>query len=239
MTHRPPAPTAPRRALRTAVAAGAGLTAAAALVLAGTGSATARPAAAGSTTVTPAGHHFAANLTGNATFKAGAVTVTCAVSSSQPTSPTGADDANRVPAAPDNGNAAGPVGGPLNAPTYSSCRTSMPGVSATVTTSGSWGVSVQHGSPSAANLAMPRGGLVVRTSGLANCTVTAAPDGAATVAGTWTNGAPSRLTFTNAAVPVDVVGGFGCPTSATSSVFNAAYTVTDVTDPASQITVGP
>jgi len=36
---------------------------------------------------------------------------------------------------------------------------------------------------------------------------------------------------------VHVVGGFGCPTSATSSAFNATYLITDVTDPASQITV--
>nr|WP_238420013.1 hypothetical protein [Streptomyces taklimakanensis] len=207
------------------------------MALAGTGTATARQAVAGSTTVGPAGHYFAADLTGNATFKAGSVTVTCTVSSSRPTSPTGTDDANRIPDAPDNSNAAGPVGGPLNAPTYGSCRTSMPGVWATITTSGSWGVSVRHGDPSTASLAMPRGGFVLKTSGLANCTVTAAPDGGATVAGGWTNGSPSKLSFVNAAVPVDVVGGFGCPTSATSSIFNAVYDITDVTDPASQITV--
>ncbi|MDG9701630.1 hypothetical protein [Streptomyces sp. DH37] len=220
---------------RTPLAIGAGLAAAAALTLTGAGSAAAGPAAvAGPTTVSPAGHYFAANLTGSATFKAGAVTVTCTVSSSVPA---GAGDANRVPEAPDNSNAAGPVSNPLNPPTYSSCRTSMPGVSASITTSGEWGVSVQHGSPSTASLTMPSGGFVLKTSGLANCTVTAAPDGAASISGAWTNGAPSRLTFTNASVPVDVVGGFGCPTSATSSVFNAAYNITDVTDPASQITV--
>ncbi|SEP89678.1 hypothetical protein [Streptomyces radiopugnans] len=220
---------------RTPLSIGAALAAAAALTLAGAGSATAGPAAvAGSTTVTPAGHYFAANLSGSATFKAGSVTVTCTVSSS---APTGTGDANRVPQAPDNSNAAGPVGGPLNAPTYSSCRTSMPGVSATVTTSGAWGVSVQHGAPSTATLSMPSGGLVVKTSGLASCTVTAAPDAGASITGTWTNGAPSKLAFTNVSVPVDVVGGFGCPTSATSSVFNATYNITDTTDPASQITV--
>ncbi|MGY1454817.1 hypothetical protein [Streptomyces sp. SS8] len=220
---------------RTPLSIGAGLAAAAALTLAGGGTAAAEPAAvAGSTTVTPAGHYFAADLNGTATFKAGSVTVTCTASSS---APTGTGDANRVPGAPDNHNAAGPVGGPLNAPTYSSCRTSMPGVWATVTTSGSWGVSVQHGAPSTATLSMPSGGLVVQTTGLANCTVTAAPDAGASIPGTWTNGAPSKLTFTNVSVPVDVVGGFGCPTSASSSVFNATYDITDATDPASQITV--
>lgn len=222
---------------RTPVRLGAGLAAVAALTLAGTGAAAAGPAAAGSTTVTPAGHHFAANLTGNATFKAGTMTVTCTVSSSVPTSPTGSDDSNRVPDAPDNTNPAGPVSGPLNPPTYSSCQTSMPGVYATITTTGAWGVSVQHGAPATASLTMPSGGFVLQTSGLATCTVTAAPSGPAALNGTWTNGAPSTLAFSNVSVPVHVVGGFGCPTSATSSVFNATYHITDVTDPASQITV--
>ncbi|MEC4016225.1 hypothetical protein [Streptomyces sp. H27-D2] len=38
-------------------------------------------------------------------------------------------------------------------------------------------------------------------------------------------------------MPVKVVGGFGCPTSATTSIFNATYNVTDVTAPGTQITV--
>ncbi|GAA2436514.1 hypothetical protein [Streptomyces macrosporus] len=234
MTHR----SLPTRAARTSVSLGAGLAAAAALVLAGTGTAAAEPAAvAGSTTVTPAGHYFKANLAGTATFKAGIVTVTCTVSTSAPTDPLGTDADNRIPDAPGNTNAAGPVSGPINPPTYSSCRTSMPGVSASIVTTGTWGVAVQHGTPSTANLTIPRQGFVLKTSGLASCTVTAAPDGDATVAGTWTNGAPSRLSFSNVSVPVDVVGGFGCPTSSTSSTFSVAYDITDVTDPASQITV--
>ncbi|WP_031510781.1 hypothetical protein [Streptomyces megasporus] len=234
MTHRSLLP----RAVRTAVPLGAGLAAAAALVLAGTGTAAAEPtAAAGSTTVTPAGHYFKASMVGTATFKAGIVTVTCTVSTSEPTGPVGTDARNRVPEAPNNTNAAGPVSNTINPPTYGSCRTSMPGVSATITTTGTWGVSVQHGAPSTAALTIPQAGFVLKTSGLANCTVTAAPNGDATVAGGWTNGAPSRLSFSNASVPVDVVGGFGCPTSSTSSTFSVAYDVTDVTDPTSQITV--
>ncbi|MCF6521815.1 hypothetical protein HOY81_01680 [Streptomyces sp. JJ36] len=212
--------------------------AAAALAVAGAGAAAAAPAAsAGSTTVGPAGHYFAAELTGNATFTAGPVTVTCTVSGSLPTSPTGTDGHNQVPEAPGNTNPAGPVDSAINAPGYSSCSTSMPGVWATVTTSGTWGVSVQHGSPATATLTVPSGGVVVKTSGLASCTVTAAPDGPAAVGGTWTNGSPSELAFSGASVPVDVVGGFGCPTSADTSDFSATYEITDVTDPASDITV--
>ncbi|MEU2184759.1 hypothetical protein [Streptomyces thermolilacinus] len=214
---------------RKALSLGTGLAAVGALVFAGS-TATAAPAApalAGSTTVTPAGHGFKATLSGKATFKAGTVTVTCSVSSSTGT----------VPAAPGNHNAAGPVSSAITPPTFSSCTTSMPGVSATVTTSGAWTVSMQHGSPVVASFAVPSGGLVVQTSGIASCTVTAAPTAPATTSGTWTNGAPSSLAFSNAQVPVKVVGGFGCPTSATSSSFSATYLVTDTTDPAQQITV--
>ncbi|MFF0215399.1 hypothetical protein [Streptomyces vinaceus] len=214
---------------RTRTALALGLAAAGALSVASV-TATAAPAPlAGSTTVTPAGHSFKATLSGKATLKAGSVTVTCTVSVSTGT----------VPAAPGNQNASGPVSSPISPPTYSSCTSSIPGVTPTVTTSGSWSVSMQNGSPITATMTVPVGGLVVHTTGLATCTVTAAPTAPANVAGTWVNGAPPSLTFTNASVPVTVTGGFGCPTSATSSVFNAVYKVTDTTDPAQQITVGP
>ncbi|MFF1560588.1 hypothetical protein [Streptomyces sp. NPDC058279] len=214
---------------RTRTALALGMAAAAALTMA-SASATAAPLPpAGSTTVTPAGHAFKATLSGKATLKAGSVTVTCSVSVSTGT----------VPAAPGNHNAAGAVSSPISAPTYSSCTSSMPGVTPTVTTSGAWTVSMQNDSPVTATMTVPTGGLVVHTTGLATCTVTAAPGGPASVGGTWANGAPSGLTFTNASVPVTVTGGFGCPTSATSSTFNAVYKVTDTTDPAQQITVVP
>ncbi|RKT08138.1 hypothetical protein BX286_6219 [Streptomyces sp. 3211.6] len=214
---------------RTRTALALGMAAAAALTVASTTAHAAPLPLAGSTTVTPAGHAFKAALSGKATLKAGSVTVTCTVSVS-----TGS-----VPAAPGNHNAAGPVSSPISPPTYSSCTSSMPGVTPTVTTSGAWSVSMQNGSPVTATMTVPTGGLVVHTTGLATCTVTAAPGGPASVPGTWANGAPSSLTFTNAAVPVTVTGGFGCPTSATSSTFNAVYLVSDTTDPAQQITVAP
>ncbi|GAA2335602.1 hypothetical protein OHT20_27340 [Streptomyces caniferus] len=213
---------------RALLTAGTGIVAVLGLSLAMTSAATAQPAAAAaSTTVTPAGHGFTATLSGKATFKAGSVTVSCTVSSSS----------GQVPAAPGNHNPAGPVSSSTTPATYSSCTTSMPGVSASVSTSGAWGVAMQNGTPVTAGLTIPVGGFVLKTSGLASCTVTAAPTSAATVNGTWTNGAPSTLGFTNAQVPVKVTGGFGCPTSATSSTFNAVYRVADTTDPASQITV--
>ncbi|MFJ3921693.1 hypothetical protein [Streptomyces sp. NPDC090022] len=224
---------------RTRTAFALGLAAAGALTLgsvtatAATDGATAAAGAAlpaaGSTTVTPAGHGFKATLTGKATFKAGSVTISCSVSVATGT----------VPAAPGNSNPAGAVASPISAPAYSSCTASLPGVTPTVTSSGAWQVSMQNGSPITATMTVPTGGLVVKTSGLASCTVTSAPTAAASVPGTWANGAPSTLTFTNASVPVKVTGGFGCPTSATTAVFNAVYTVSDTTDPAQQITVTP
>ncbi|QLE71890.1 hypothetical protein FGW37_09985 [Streptomyces rectiverticillatus] len=228
---------------RALLACGAGLAATAALTLTGAAGAQTGPAtgpaagpvtAAGSTTVTPAGHSFAATLNGKATFKAGSVTATCTASSSQPS--TGSDN-NRIPDAPGNQNPSGPVSSSINPPTYSGCTASIAGVTTTVTTSGTWGVAMQHGSPISATLTIPAGGFVLESKGLANCTITAAPTAPADILTTYTNGAPSKLTVTNANVPVKVTGGFGCPTSATSSVFNAVYDITDTTDPGSQITV--
>ncbi|MEU6901254.1 hypothetical protein [Streptomyces virginiae] len=214
---------------RTRTALALGTAAAGAIALASVTASAAPAPVAGSTTVTPAGHDFKAVLSGKATLKAGSVTVTCTVSVSTGT----------VPAAPGNNNPAGPVSSPISPPTYSSCTSSMPGVTPTVTTSGAWAVSMQDGAPITATMTVPTGGLVLKTTGLASCTVTAAPTGPASVPGTWANGSPSTLTFTNASVPVKVTGGFGCPTSATASVFNAVYKVSDVTDPAQAITVGP
>ncbi|MFI5617215.1 hypothetical protein [Streptomyces sp. NPDC051567] len=214
---------------RTRTSLALGMAAAGALSMASVTASAAPVPLAGPTTVSPAGHAFKATLTGRATLKAGSVTVTCSVSVS-----TGS-----VPAAPGNHNAAGPVSSPISPPTYSSCTASLPGVTPTVTTSGPWTVSMQNGSPVTATLNVPVGGLVVQTSGLATCTVTTAPTAPAGVAGTWANGVPSKLTFTNASVPVSVTGGFGCPTSATFSTFNAVYQVTDTTAPAQQIIVGP
>ncbi|MFF4531761.1 hypothetical protein ACFY1P_21125 [Streptomyces sp. NPDC001407] len=227
--------TARRLRSRALLASGAGLALASGLVLAGSaGAHTADDA--GSTTIAPAGHYFAATLNGKATFQLGPVVVTCAVSGSQPTAG-GGDANNQIPAAPANHNDAGPVVSGLNSPTYSSCTTSQAGVSATVTTSGAWSVAMQYGTPTTATLTIPTGGLVVQTTGLVSCTVTAAPDAAANLAATFDNGAPSQLVVTDGPAPVKVTGGFGCPTATTSSLFNATYDITDATDPSSQITV--
>ncbi|MBZ4322128.1 hypothetical protein [Streptomyces huiliensis] len=231
----------PRPRPRTLLALGAGLSMAAALALTGAGTATAGTASAaeaGSTTVTTAGHSFAATLNGKATFKAGSVTVTCTVSGSAPAA---GSANNRIPDAPGNHNASGPVTNDINPPTFSSCTTSMPGVRAAVETSGTWTVSMQNGDPIVATLGMPAAGFKLTTSGLATCSVTAAPTGPATLPAVFTNGDadnPSQLTLTSAPAPVKVEGGFGCPTAAKTSAFSAVYDVTDVTDPASRVLVG-
>ncbi|MFI8521793.1 hypothetical protein ACIGEZ_28855 [Streptomyces sp. NPDC085481] len=207
-----------------------GLAAAGALAFGATGT------QAASTTLLPAGHSFAAKLTGKATFVAGSTMMTCTVSASVPTS--GAN--NTVPAAPGNHNAAGPVSAPINPPTFSGCSTSIAGVSVTVTsnaTNGAWSLSTQNGAPVAAGFTIPKGGVVLKTSGFANCTITASPSGPTAVNGTWTNGAPSSLAISGAPVPATVTGGFLCPTGNQSATFSATYQITDTTDPAQQITV--
>ncbi|MFF4155794.1 hypothetical protein [Streptomyces sp. NPDC001678] len=216
---------------RPLLAATAGLALTAGLTLTGGGPAAAD--AAGSTTVGPAGHAFAATLNGSATFKAGSVTITCTTSSSAPTG-----DNNRVPAAPGNTNPAGPVTIAVTSPVYSDCTGSLPGVDISITTTGAWTVSMQNGSPSTATLNAPAQGMVLKSSGLANCTVTAAPDGPTAITTTFVNGTPSQLVATDVTFPVKVEGGFGCPTSATTATLNATYDITDVTDPSTQITVG-
>ncbi|MGP9017167.1 hypothetical protein ACT1U9_02000 [Streptomyces sp. BR1] len=210
------------------------LAAAAALTLGATTAASAL--AASSTTVTPAGDSFSAQLSGTAVFTAGSTTMTCTVSASVPTG----DANNQVPADPDNHNDAGPVSATINPPTFDNCSTSIGGVGVTVSsnsTNGPWSIGAQYDSAISAGLTMPQGGVVMQTSGLANCTITASPNGPTTVSGSWTNGSPSTLAISGAPVDAVVSGGFLCPTGNQTATFSATYNVTDTTDPTQQITV--
>ncbi|MFT2014979.1 hypothetical protein ACMA1D_03890 [Streptomyces sp. 796.1] len=220
-----------RSRVLTTSAAGVAAAAAIALSLAGTATAESSARAAGSTTVSPAGHYFAAKQSGDVVLKAGPLTVTCAVSTSQPT---GSGTANQIPAAPNNTNASGPVSGTISAPTFESCTSNVPGLNVSIATSGTWGISIQHGAPITANLSTPSGGLVMSLTGALTCTGTS---GAANVGGTWTNGAPAKLAYAESSVPVTITGGAGCPTDITSATLSAAYDVSDVTDPATALTV--
>ncbi|MEE2041303.1 hypothetical protein Q8791_29165 [Nocardiopsis sp. CT-R113] len=185
------------------------------------------------TTVDPAGAAFEAVLDGTATFTAGTVVVTCQVSS---TSPGGGN--NLVPAAPDNHNPNGAVSGPINSPDFGNCSTNVPLVSATVAVADPvWEMTMQFGAPSVGTMVVPAGGIVVTTSGLASCTATVSPNAPAAVGGTWTNGSPASTLAFDTSAPVVVVGGFGCPTSATTSDFTATYEVTNADDPTAPITV--
>jgi hypothetical protein len=201
--------------------------------------------AAGSTTITPAGDYAKASLRSgtNAQFTiAGFLSVTCNQSTSAPTSPLGTNTKNKIPAAPGNHNPSGPVSLPVNAPNFTNnggaCPTSISGVTASTTTSGSWTLSGQNGSPITGSLTIPQNGAVTTTSN--GCTITVAPNGPVTVSGTWTNGnsrTPSRIAISGASVPVSVSGGFGCFGSSAS--FTATYDVTDVSNTSAVVTVGP
>ncbi|MCP3015297.1 hypothetical protein NGM33_18380 [Nocardiopsis dassonvillei] len=218
-----PRPISPARALLATAAAGV-------LALAWGGSASAQQ---GPTTVTPAGAAFEAALSGSATFTAGSVVVTCDASSTSP-----GNGNNLVPAAPGNHNPGGAVSSTINAPDFTDCSTNVPFVSATVTVADPvWEMTMQHGSPTVGTMVVPAGGIVVTTSGLASCTATVSPDAPAAIGGTWTNGSPASTLAFDTAAPVEVTGGFGCPTSATQAPFEAVYQVTNADAPSSPITV--
>ncbi|MGY2062254.1 hypothetical protein ACW9HQ_45875, partial [Nocardia gipuzkoensis] len=109
---------------------------------------------AGSTSVSPAGASVTATSVGSQVLKAGAVTVTCKTLNAK----------GSVPAAPDNQNANGSVSVQISAPTFSDCETDLAGVNATVTTTGTWAVTVQNGSPITGSLTIPKGGMTIKTS---------------------------------------------------------------------------
>ncbi|MBB6121757.1 hypothetical protein [Nocardiopsis algeriensis] len=208
----------------------AALAAAGVLALSWGGSA---QAAAGSTTVEPAGDGFTATLDGGAVFDAGGVVVTCDVSVTAP-----GNGNNLVPEAPGNHNPGGAVTGPINAPTFQNCSTNIVLVSASVqVVDPVWDITIQHGSPSLATMVIPAGGIVVTTRGLASCTAVVSPDATAHVQGNWSNGNPASTLDFDTSVPVDVDGGFGCPTSASHASFDATYKVTNADNPSSPITV--
>ena len=203
------------------------------------------PAVAGATTITPAGDYAKASLQSGTTAKftiAGFLSVTCNQSVSAPSSPLGSNNKNQIPPAPGNSNPSGPVSLPVNPASFTNnggaCPTSLSGVTATTTTSGTWTLSGNWGSPITGSLTIPQAGAVTQTSN--GCTITVAPNGPHTVSGTWTNGGsrtPSRLAVSNASVPVSVTGGFGCFGS--SATFTATYDVTDVSNTSAVVTVAP
>jgi hypothetical protein len=217
---------------------------AAAVLLAGAGltvlPALAAQAADASTTVTPSGHHYTAALVSGttATFVVGTTTVNCNQSTT----------GGAVPAEPGN-SAAGAVVGALTPAAFANnggaCPTNVPLTTAqTVTnsTNGDWTNALQFDpAGSTGTLTIPRAGVITTISGLASCIVTVAPNAAASMTGPWHPGtatsAPVLDFSAGVSLPITVTGGFGCPTGATTATFQAAYVITDTTDPAQQITV--
>jgi YD repeat-containing protein len=220
------------------------ITAGVALAGAGLVAFTTGPAqAAAGTTVEPAGHGYTAALVagGTATFVVGSTTVTCNQSGN-----TGA-----VPAEPGNTSADGPVVSALTPATFANnggaCPTNVLFTTArTVTnaTNGDWTIGLRYDpAGSVGTMTIPQGGVVTTISGLASCTVTVAPDGPASFSGPWLAGdgtnAPVLDFSAGVSLPIHVTGGLACPTGATTATFSARYAVTDTTDPAQQISVGP
>lgn len=193
-------------------------------------------AATSSTTITPAGDSYQAVLSSGSTasFTAGSITVTCSTSQTS----------GQVPPAPGNMNPLGPVSSPITPPSFTNCSSSVflvtPSVS-TNNTNGDWTIALQYDPAGVTGtLTIPQGGQVITTTGLANCTVTVAPSGPVTIAGTWTPGTATTaptLSFNNVSVPISATGSIFCPTSATTGTFSASYDVSDTTNPSAQIAV--
>ncbi|HET9622969.1 MAG TPA: hypothetical protein VFP84_16470 [Kofleriaceae bacterium] len=197
------------------------------------------------TTVTPAGEHFSAALTTgtSATFKLGtSTTVTC----------TNSTTSGSVPASPANSNAGGPVSETITNPVFNDggttpCKGTIAGINvnaplSTNSTNGPWSITLNGTGPTAvATLTIPKAGASTTVSLLGvNCTALIAPNGPASVTGSWTNGVSGgkpKLVFTSQSIPVLTGGGGLCP-SGTTITFSASFDVTDTTSsPPTQITV--
>ncbi|MGW4849099.1 hypothetical protein [Nocardia brasiliensis] len=189
-----------------------------------------------STTVSPAGAGVATANMGPVTFGSGTTAVDCY---------TGTTSGGSVPAAPNNKNASGPVTVSLGTLTVSRCNPGEPDRIVEVTTTGTWTMVAQNGSPIAADLVIPQGGLTITTRGTVNCTTVYAPDEPATVAGTYTNGVEigglkSLPTMTvRDMAPNRTTGDASCPTGDFWGRVSATFIVNNPTDPGRMITVGP
>jgi hypothetical protein len=189
-----------------------------------------------STTVTMAGDAFQGTLGKGktASLSAGDTKVSCSSSS----------NTGKVPEAPNNTNAAGPVSLEISPPTIADCPTGTDLVTANVATNsdnGTWSVDLQYDqAETKGTLTIPQAGVVITVSGVANCKATVAPEGPVTLAASWTPGTADtapQLSFSSDAVPMKVTGDSLCPTSETSGSFSATYDITDTTSPTSQIAV--
>ncbi|WP_141692009.1 hypothetical protein [Nocardia brasiliensis] len=216
---------------RTAVIAVSCIAAAAAITV-GAGPAQADS----STTVSPAGAGVTTANMGPVVFGSGASAVDCY---------TGTTSGGAVPAAPNNQNASGPVTVSLGTLTVSRCNPGEPDRIVEVTTTGTWTMVAQNGSPIAADLVIPQGGLTITTRGTVNCTTVYAPDEPATVAGTYTNsaeigGLKSLPTVTvRDMAPNRTTGDASCPPGNSWGRVSATFIVNNPTDPGRMITVGP
>ncbi|MEV6599658.1 hypothetical protein AB0M36_22790 [Actinoplanes sp. NPDC051346] len=193
------------------------------------------------TTVGPAGHEYAAALLSGTTadFVVGNTTVKCNQSGT----------VGQVPAEPANTSPDGPVTSPLTPATFgnngANCPTNVPFTTARTvsnSTNGPWTIALRWDPAGATGtMSIPAAGVVTTITGLASCTVTVAPDGPATVSGPWRPGdeaGPPVLDFSGGVtLPIQVTGGFACPTGATTATFRAQYTIADTTDPTQRITV--
>jgi hypothetical protein len=111
----------------------------------------------------------------------------------------------------------------------------------TVQNVGGWKLALQHkATGDTATLRIPKRGSVVSAyiaAYKATCTATVAPDGPVAVVGKWTDGTPSKVTITNAAVPAVTGGDPLCPKGPVTGYITVTFNVTDISHPGTAVNV--
>jgi hypothetical protein len=199
-------------------------------------------AASPPTTVSPEGDYIKLGLPAGAKIhESVSGSDTACTTSSKPTSPLGANARNQIPTA-DNPTTAGPVLISLNRLAMTACTTDAPGVdNVTVQNFGGWKLALQHkASGDTATIRIPKGGSVISAYIAAydsTCTATVAPDGPVAVVGKWTDGTPSRVTITSAAVPAVTGGDPLCPKGPVTGYITVTFNATNISHPGTPISV--
>src|SRR5262249_17552760 len=112
------------------------------------------------------------------------------------------------------------------------------GLDMTVVSHGVWQLRLQKKASGAnAVIKMPMGGLTGTTSGFANCTFTSAPDAPEFLQGTFVNGSPSQIVLDSVPIAANVTGASPCPSGNATGTVSVTFSVIDMTDSGSAITV--
>lgn len=123
-----------------------------------------------------------------------------------------------VPAPPGNCNPPDPLCIPASKVSFKNCSNATAGVHAiaALAARGTWALCLSSDGTTSKTF-IPQGGATATSTVLgSNCAITVAPNGSATVSGSWNN-TSSSASFSNQSVPVATSGAFPCPVATTGS----------------------